>query len=38
MVRDLDRPDAWAEEAVFSSAEAAITFGRHSVFDLLRIE
>lgn len=38
MVRDLDRPDAWAEDAVFSSAEAAITFGRHSAFDLLRIE
>ena len=38
MARDLDRPDAWAEDAVFSSAEAAITFGRPRLFDLLRIE
>jgi hypothetical protein len=38
MVGDLDRPDVWADEAVFSSSEAAITFGRHSVFDLLRID
>jgi hypothetical protein len=37
MVRELGRPDAWDSGAVFSSASAAITFGRHQLFDLLRI-
>ena len=36
-IRELGRPDAWDEYAVFSSATAAITFGRHQLFDLLRI-
>jgi hypothetical protein len=36
--RELGRPDAWDPDTVFSSAEAAITFGRHRLFDLLRIE
>lgn len=38
MARDIGRPDAWDSDAVFSSAEAAITFGRPQLFDLLRIE
>jgi hypothetical protein len=38
MARDLGQPDAWAEGAFWSSAEAAITFGRHQLFDLMRIE
>ncbi len=38
MARDLGQPNAWAEDAFWSSAEAAITFGRHELFDLLRIE
>ena len=38
MARELGRPDAWDECAVFSGATAAITFGRHQLFDLLRIE
>ena len=37
MVRELGRANAWDESAVFSSASAAITFGRHQLFDLLRI-
>lgn len=36
-IRELGQPDAWNECAVFSSAAAAITFGRHQAFDLLRI-
>ena len=35
--RDLGQPDAWQEEMVSSSAELAITFGRHELFDLLRV-
>jgi len=35
--RELGRPNAWDEDNVFSSAEAAITFGRHGLFDVLRI-
>ena len=35
--RELGRPNAWDEDNVFSSAEAAITFGRHELFDVLRI-
>jgi len=38
MARDLGQPNAWAEDAIWSSAEAAITFGRHQLLDLLRIE
>jgi hypothetical protein len=38
MARELGRPEAWDEYAVFSGATAAITFGRHRLFDLLRIE
>lgn len=38
MARDLDHADAWSEEAIFSSAEAAIVFGQQRLFDLLRIE
>jgi len=38
MARELGRPDAWNEDAVFSSAAAAIAFGRHGLLDLLRIE
>jgi hypothetical protein len=37
MVRELYRPDAWDESAVFSSAAAAITFGRHRLFELLGV-
>jgi len=35
--RELGRSNAWDEDNVFSSAEAAITFGRHELFDVLRI-
>ena len=38
MARELGRPDAWDASAVFSSAQAAITFGRHRLLDVLRIE
>lgn len=38
MVRELWRPEAWDNEDLFSSAEAAITFGRHQLFDLLCIK
>jgi len=38
MARDLGQPDARAEAAFWSSAEAAITFGRHQLFNLVRIE
>jgi hypothetical protein len=38
MARDLGHADAWSEDAVFSSAEAAIVFGRRAMFDLLRID
>jgi hypothetical protein len=37
-IRDLVRGEAWNDEyAIFSSAAAAITFGRHQLLDLLRI-
>ncbi len=35
--RELGRPNAWDEDNVFSSAEAAITFGRYGLFDVLRV-
>ena len=38
MARELGRPDAWDEDALFSSASAAIAFGRHGLLHLLRIE
>jgi len=36
--RELGRPGAWDPDSVSSSAETAITFGRHRFLDLLRIE
>ena len=36
--RELRRPGAWDPESVSSSAETAIVFGRHHLFDVLRIE
>jgi hypothetical protein len=38
MARELGRPDAWSEYAVFSASTAAITFGRHQLFDVLRMD
>jgi hypothetical protein len=38
MARELGRPDTWNDCAVFSGATAGITFGRHQLFDLLRME
>lgn len=35
--RDLGEPDAWAEDMVSSSAETAITFGRHELFGVLHV-
>ncbi len=35
---DLGRADAWDPDLVSSSAETAIVFGRHELFDLLRID
>ena len=37
MARELSREGAWDEDAIFSSAAAAIAFGRHQLFNLLRI-
>ena len=36
-IRGLGRTKAWNESRCFSSAAAAITFGRHQLLDLLRI-
>ena len=38
MARELGPLDAWEDDGLFSSAEAAISFGRHEMFDLMRIE
>jgi hypothetical protein len=38
MIRELGRPDAWDDCAVFSAATAAITFGRPQLLNLLRVE
>jgi hypothetical protein len=38
MLRDMGQPDAWMEAAFYSSAEAAIAFGRHRLLDHLRIK
>jgi len=37
MVRDLGTSDEWDQEALMSSAEAAIAFGRHELLDRMRI-
>jgi hypothetical protein len=37
MVRDLYDPDAWNQESLMSSAEAAISFGKHRLVGHLRI-
>lgn len=38
MADEIGSPDAWEEHAVFSSASAAITFGRNHLLDLLRLK
>ncbi len=37
MVRDLGTSDEWDQEALTSSAEAAISFGRHDLLDKMRV-
>jgi hypothetical protein len=37
MARDLGRADAWDPETTWSSAEAAISWGRCGLFDLMRV-
>jgi hypothetical protein len=38
MLRDVGEPDAWSPEGTRSSAEAGISFGRHRLLKLLRID